>query len=73
MTQEGVNQHISIPKSFSEGSIREWLQHFEICCRANGCNDEMKALKLPTLLEGEALAMWMELSEEEQQGKESES
>ena len=26
----------------------------------------MKALKLPTLLEGKALAVWMELSEEEQ-------
>ena len=68
MAREGVNRHISIPKSFSEGNTtREWFQRFEICCRANGWNDEMKALKLPTLLEGEALAVWMELSEEEQQ------
>ena len=67
MAQEGANRHISIPKSFSEGNTREWFQRFEICCRANGWNDEMKALKLPTLLEREALAIWMELSEEEQQ------
>ena len=29
-------------------------------------SDEVKALKLFTLLEGEALAVWLELSEEEQ-------
>ena len=36
---------------------------FEICSRANNWNEETKALKLPTLLEGEALAIWLELSE----------
>ena len=51
MAREGANRHISIPKSFSEGNTREWFQHFEICCRADGWNDETKALKLPTLLE----------------------
>ena len=30
-------------------------------------SDEIKALKLPTLLEGETLGVWMELPEEEQQ------
>ena len=66
MAREGPNRHISIPKSFSEGNAREWFQRFEICCQANGWNDEVKALKLPTLLEGEALAVWLELSQEEQ-------
>jgi len=66
MAREGSNRHISIPKSFSEGNAREWFQRFDICCQANGWNDEMKALKLPTLLEGEALAVWLELSQEEQ-------
>ena len=66
MAREGPNQHISIPKSFSEGNAREWFQRFEICCQANGWNDEVKALKLPTLLEGESLAVWLELSQEEQ-------
>ena len=31
-----------------------------------GWNSETKALKLPTLLEGEALAVWLELTEEQQ-------
>ena len=66
MAREVPNRHISIPKSFSEGNAREWFQRFDICCQANGWSDEVKALKLPTLLEGEALAVWLELSQEEQ-------
>ena len=63
---KGANQHISIPKPFSEGNIHKWFQRLEVCCWANGWNNEEKALKLPTLLEGEALAMWLKLSREEQ-------
>ena len=61
-----AERHVSIPKPFSTGDITEWFQRFEICFRANGWNDEAKAVKLPTLLEGEAIAVWLELSEEEQ-------
>ena len=57
---------ISVPKQFSEGNPAEWFQRFEICCSANGWGDETKAKRLPTLLEGEALAVWLELSEAEQ-------
>ena len=57
--------HVSVPKPFSDGDAREWFQRFEICCSANWWNNELKALKLPTLLEGEALAVWLELSEEQ--------
>ena len=57
---------ISVPKQFSEGSPAEWFQRFEICCTANGWEDETKAKRLPTLLEGEALAAWLELSEAKQ-------
>jgi len=56
-------KHITLPSSFSSGNISEWFVHFDIC---NGWDDETKALKLPTLLEGEALASWLELSEEQQ-------
>ena len=59
-------RHISIPKPFASGDAAEWFKRFEICCKANTWDDEIKALKLPTLLEGEALATWMELSTEEQ-------
>ena len=54
--------HISVPKSFCNSDAREW---FQICCAANQWNDKAKAQKLPTLLEGEALAIWLELSEEQ--------
>ena len=57
---------ISIPKPLAEGDPIEWLQRFDICCTANGWDDEAKAKRLPTLLEGEALAVWLELSKAEQ-------
>ena len=61
-----AERHVSIPKPFAGGDIGEWLQRFEICSKANSWTDATKALKLPTLLEGEALAVWLEMSEEEQ-------
>ena len=39
---------------------------FEICSKVNEWNEATQALKLSTLLEGEALASWLELSKEEQ-------
>ena len=52
--------HVSVPKSFSDRDARELFQRFEICCSANQWNDEIKTWKLLTLLEGEALASWLE-------------
>ena len=57
--------HVSVPKPFCEGDAREWFQRFEICATANQWNAATRALKLPTLLEGEALAIWLELSTEQ--------
>ena len=69
VAEDGVTEmaagHISVPKSFCDRDAREWFQRFEICCSANQWNDEAKARKLPTLLEGEALAIWLELSKEQ--------
>ena len=59
-------KHVSLPSIFSTGSIAEWFVRFDICSKANGWNDKTKALKVPTLLKGEALAAWLELTEEEQ-------
>ena len=42
-----------------------WFQRFEICAAANQWDGAKKALKLPTLLEGKALAIWLELSTEQ--------
>ena len=59
-------RHISIPNPFSTGNAIEWFKHFELCCKANNWDAEMQAIKLPMLLEGETLATWLELSDEEQ-------
>ena len=58
-----ANCHISEPKSFADGDASEWFKRFDICSK---WRVGTKALKLPTLLEGEALATWLELSEEQQ-------
>ena len=60
------NKHISVPKPLAEGDPTNWFLKYEICCVANEWGDELKAKKLPTLLEGEALAIWLELSTEQQ-------
>ena len=65
-SRKSSNGHISLPKPFASGDVVEWFNKYDICCKANKWNDETKAIKLPTLLEGEALAVWMELSEEQQ-------
>ena len=62
-----AERHISLPKPFSGGDVKDWFQRFEICARANGWEAATKATRLPTLLEGEALAIWLELSNEQQE------
>lgn len=59
-----ANAHVSLPKPFASGNIHEWFVRFDICGDANKWDDAIKAVKLPTLLEGEALAAWLELSTE---------
>ena len=55
-----------MPKPFASGDADEWFKKFDLCCKANKWDAAAQALKLPTLLEGEALAIWLELSEDEQ-------
>ena len=61
-----AKRHISLPKPFSSGDVEDWFQRFDICAQANGWKAGTKAKKLPTLLEGEALAVWLELTREQQ-------
>ena len=44
----------------------KWLNRFKICAKANGWDAAVKAVKLPTLLEGKVLALWLDFTEEEQ-------
>ena len=55
-----VERHISLLKPFASGDAVEWFQRFEICCKPNGWNAAAQALKLPTILEGETLAVSLE-------------
>ena len=61
-----VEKQLSIPKPFCTGDISEWFFKFKICCKANKWDDESKTAKLPTLLESEALAAWLEMSKGDQ-------
>ena len=47
------------------GNISEWFLKFEICCKVHIWNSRTKVVKLPTLLEGKALTVWLEMSEED--------
>ena len=42
------------------------MPNFEIRSKVNDWDNAMMALKLPTLLEGEALSVWLELTDEQQ-------
>ena len=59
-----AERFISVPRIFGSGDIEEWLQRYEICAAANGWKEEEKALRLPTLLDKEAFAVYMEFHEE---------
>ena len=52
-------RHISLPNCFSQGNFADWLECFEICAAANAWQEDTMVLKLPTLLEGEALVEWL--------------
>ena len=64
VAEDGVATEALRP--FESGNITEWLSHFEICAKANRWDTSVKAVKLLTLLEGEALAIWLDFTEEEQ-------
>ena len=66
-----AERHISLLKPFSSGDAKDWFQRFEICSAANGWKVKDQAIKLPTLLEGKALAIWFELTLEQQKDYET--
>ena len=61
-----ANTTVSLLKVFDSGNTTEWFQHYKICYWANSWESDKMALKLPTLLDGEALVIWFELTQDEQ-------
>ena len=61
-----ADKHASVPKPLATGDASEWFIRFEICSKANEWDNAKMALKLPTLMEGEALAVWLDIAEGEQ-------
>ena len=61
-----AERHISLQKPFVSGDVKDWFQRFEICSAANEWRAEDQAKKLPTLLEGEVLAVWLEVTAKQQ-------
>ena len=61
-----MTNHISLPRVFSSGNFKEWIVRFKICANSNGWDVDKWHTKIATFLEGEALAVFLELSKSEQ-------
>lgn len=47
-----AKRHVSMPKSFADGDVREWLRRFNICSKADNWNTVTQALKLRQIRKG---------------------
>ena len=56
-----ADKHISLPRIFSSGDFKEWLKRFNICAKVNGWDDSKKNAKVAPFLDGDALAVYLEL------------
>uniref|UniRef100_A0A5S6QBE1 RNA-directed DNA polymerase n=1 Tax=Trichuris muris TaxID=70415 RepID=A0A5S6QBE1_TRIMR len=56
--------NVSLPRQFDSGDFLEWATRLELCSRSNGWSDAVMAMKLPTLLEGEAYRVYQSLHKE---------
>ena len=59
--------HVSLSRVFSSGNFKEWLVCFKICTNSNGWHTDKLHTKIATFLEGEALAVFLELITAEQE------
>uniref|UniRef100_A0A1I8IVY6 Protein-tyrosine-phosphatase n=1 Tax=Macrostomum lignano TaxID=282301 RepID=A0A1I8IVY6_9PLAT len=61
MAEKGLTASAALPRVFSTGNFKEWLQRFNVCAKVNKW-DTCKAERLATFLDGEALVVYLELS-----------
>ena len=59
------SKHINLPRPLAGGDPTGLFLKCEIFCMSSNWEDKLKAKKLPTLLEGEPLVVWLDLSEEQ--------
>ena len=60
-----ASKHVSLLSAFLEGDPIEWFRQFEIFSAANDWDDNLQG-KMLTFLDGEALAVWLDLSKNDQ-------
>lgn len=58
-----MTSHVSLPRVFSTGNFKEWIVRFKICADSNGWEEAKRHTKIATFLEGEALAVYLELTD----------
>ncbi|KFD50523.1 hypothetical protein M514_08591 [Trichuris suis] len=56
--------NVSLPRQFDNGDFIEWASRCELCSRSDGWNDTVMAMKLPTLLEGDAYTIYQSLPQD---------
>ena len=68
VSRSGMSEgKICVPETFSDGEFSQWMRRFDLCSAANKWDDEIKLVRLPTLLRGRAFSMFerLQLSEED--------
>ena len=65
-TMTTASKHISLPRPSWKGTRMIGSNNMRFAVWPMNGGDELMAKKLPTLLEGEALAVWLELTTEQQ-------
>ena len=58
---------MALPKTIKDGNeLDDWLVRFDICANSNGWNNDKKASKIRTFLEG-VLVAYLEMADEDKQ------
>ena len=53
------------PENYSDGSLDEWINHFELCADANKWDDKQRCQQLAVALRGRAQRIFFTLTDQE--------
>ena len=77
MAQQGADQPVvqqpqvqayrqpCLPEPFADDDISTWLRRFDLCCSANRWDAHDRVVRLPTLLQGRAFAVFERLTQQQ--------